>query len=431
MGDNSGSGKGDGVSGDIRSHFTQVAPDLPVYAAPTAAASLTEAEKKILATAPVTLLLTPADILVKKPDGAVDRDASGRKLTDTLKTFYPDYTLTKNNRDQMIDTFIQMEKSPQAVNYPMSGNVCMVEMNPGARTPSGQSTGVPDSYFRPERLELIKKSFREFTVGHELGHCRDGRAEPMPLNATLPAYTQTLAREASADRQSIKSLETLDDKTLPDKREALQAIMDERAISTMLNSSNHYQSGSLSLDVNDHATVGLLLRPDASPVTALLAPALANRSIDTLIGRVDYVESLKKHPDIYGALMQMDPETRQGTIADHGASEAEKNPLIHYAAAKALLNSGSFGQGSLARLEVERYVEAMERNLDPNLIEHEKADIARFESALQAMKPAERAQLDVTVASEAAATQEALKDPDNAYAPPGWKAANMPAKAGG
>lgn len=431
MGGNSDNGRDKSASGDIRSHFAQVAPDLPVYAAPSAAANLTAAERKLLATAPVTLLLTPADILVKKANGEVDRDASGRKLADTLKTFYPDYALTKNNRDAMIDTFVEMEKSPQAVNFPMSGNVCMVEMNPGARTPSGQSTGVPDSYFRPERLELIKKSFREFTVGHELGHCNDGRAEPMPLNPTLPAYTQTLAREASADRRSLKSLETLDDKTLPEKKETLQAILDERAISTMLRTSDHYQSGNLDLNVNDHATIGLLLRPDASPVTALLAPALANKSINTLVGYADLSDMIRKQPEVKTMLAQMGPDDRREFVSLHGAEQLRSNPLEHYAAAKALLASGSLEQGSIARLDVERYVEAMERNLDPTLLDHEKADIARFETALQNMKPADRAQLGITVAKEAQATQEALKDPNNEYAPPAWKAANMPAKAGG
>lgn len=428
MGGNPGNGNGNGTGGDLRDHFTQVAPDLPVYAAPSAVANLTPVERKLLGTAPVTLLLMSADVLVKKPDGQVDKTASAQKLTDTLKTFYPDYTLNKNNRDQMLETFIEMEKSPQAASFPMSGQVCMVEMNPGAHGASALSMGLPESYLRPERLELMKKAFRDFTLGHELGHCSDGRAEAMPISADLPALTQTLSREASADRQSLKSLQALDDKLLPDKKEALQAVLDERAISTMLRASDHYRTGNLDLNVNDHATVALLLRPEASPVTALLAPAMANRSIDTLVGYTDLSEIIRKQPEARTMLAQMGPEERREFVTLHGAEQLKSNPLMHYAAAKVLLDSGSFEQGSLARLDVERYVEAIERNLDPSLLEHEKTDIARFETTLKNMRSEDRARLSVTVAKEAAATQEALKDPNNEYAPPAWRAANLPAK---
>ena len=82
-----------------------------------------------------------------------------------------------------------------------------------------------------------------------------------------------------------------------------------------------------------------------------------------------------------------------------------------------MLEEGIFAKHSLARLNVEQYVRAMERNLKPDLLADAKTFVDPFRDTLRHMPAAEREKLIVTTAKEESEATALLNDPDNRAKP--------------
>lgn len=414
---------------DLHGIFKSVSSDLPnLRASDATIKSLGPVERKILGSAPVTLVLSPSDVLVKNEKGEVDMAASQTKLADVLANFYPGKVLDETEKKSLIDGFREMEAMPQAANVQMEPQACMVQFNPatgaGTNGLSRQITGLPDSYLRPEKLAIMNDLFSKYALSHEVGHCKEGANGNGP--SANPLYVMQLADlmagEAAADNLARVALNALPSSMMPHKKEGLQAILDQRAINGMLSPGDTYGLHEEKLLLlNDHATIGLLLRPDANPAAAVVAPGMANRSIHHFLGEQALENGLRPQaPDAYRELTEMkakDPAQYDIVMHVLGREASKQAPLVHYAVAKAMLEEGVFKKDSLAHLNVEQYVKAMERNVKPDLLADARALVEPFRDAVRHMPAAEREKLVVTAAKENAEALALLKDPENRVKP--------------
>jgi len=414
---------------DLHNVFKRVSTDLPnLRASQSTIDRLGPAERKILGTAPVTLLVSPSDVLVKNPKGEVDMAASQTKLGDVIANFYPGVALSDDEQKSLINGFREMEVTPQAANVQLGPQACMVQLNPatamGTNGVTRQITGLPDSYLRPDKLAIMNESFSKYALSHEVGHCEEGANGNLPKQQALfvmyPA--DALSAEAAADSLARVELNALPSSLMPHKKEALQAILDQRAISGMLNPGETFglHENKLLL-MSDHATIGPLLRPGADPVVALVAPGLANRSIHHFLGEQTLENGIRPDsPKLYKQMMDMkakEPEKYDMVMHLLGREASKEAPLLHYAVAKAMLEEGMFGKNSLTRLNVEQYVKAMERNVKPDLLADARTLVDPFRDTLRHMPAAEREKLVVTVAKEESEATALMNDPNNRAAP--------------
>jgi hypothetical protein len=414
---------------DLHGVFKSVSTDLPgVHASQATIDRLGPVERKILGSAPVTLVLSPADVLVKNEKGQVDMAASQTKLADVIANFYPGTALDEADKKNLINGFKEMEAMPQAANVQLEPQACMVQFNPatgaGANGLSRQITGLPDSYIRPDKLAIMNDLFGKYALSHEVGHCKEGTNGngPKPNPLYVMQLADMMAGEAAADNLARVALNALPSSMMPHKKEGLQAILDQRAINGMLSPGDTYGLHEEKLLLlNDHATIGLLLRPDANPAAAVVAPGMANRSIHHFLGEQALENGVRpQDPDTYRQLTELktkEPEKYDVIMHVLGREASRQSPLLHYAAAKAMLEEGVFKKDSLAHLNVEQYVKAMERNIKPDLLADAKTLVEPFRDSVRHMPAAEREKLTVTVAKENAEVIALLKDPENRVKP--------------
>ncbi len=410
---------------DLHSVFKSVSADLPgLHASQATIDKLNSTERKILGAAPVTLLLSPSDVLVKNAQGQIDMAASETKLGDVVANFYPGAALGPDQRKSLVTSLKEIAVSPQAENVQMSPGACMVEFNPatgaGSNGISRQITGLPDSYIRPDKLAIMNDLFSKYALAHELGHCKEGTAGNAPQLHTLFVLNASdlMTAEASADNLARVQLNALPSSMMPHKKEELQAILDQRAISGMLvpGTTQGLHENKLLL-MTEHATIGPILRPGADPVAALVAPGMANRSIDPFIGGQMLENGIKpQQPEMYQQAVDIkakNPDQYDAVMHVFGLEATKQSPLLHYAAAKAMLEEGMFAKDSLARLNVEQYVKAMEHNVKPDLLADATGLIEPLRDTLHHMPADEREKLTVTAAKENAEALALLTDPKN------------------
>ena len=394
----------------------------PVYASPYTAANLLPAEKAVLAKAGHTiLLLTPQDVLVKKDDGTLDQEASIRTLDDSLNRFLPKGAIDQKEKLALFHDLEQIDQDPLQASGHSEPHACIVLFQPDLKQgfTERQFTSLPEEILRPEKVAAINNTDRVATLAHELGHCIPSAPD---RNNTALFGGQVLSEEAKADTRGFVLLNALDKKTLPQKKEAIQDFMDQRAISGMItnhDSLDYRIHTGMQLSLNEHATIGLLLRPSVSPVTALLAPGLANRAIYHVLGEQRVLEDDIRvgNPENYKNLKdekEKTPAVYDRDIEELGEDYAQQNPLLHYAAAKALLEEGYFQENSLAHLNVEQYVNAMERMVKPDILRDNKVYIDEFRTALRRTDQPLEEKLTVTVAKEQALTLAVLANRRNA-----------------
>ena len=360
-----------------------------------------------------TLIIAPQDALVRGSSGEPDYVKTGENLRQIIGRYFPgDKGNFSNNELQRITDRLDVADRYPALGtgaLSLGGQACLIEMKPDKNPRLPIQMGLPAELVRPEVLSLYDDASREFDLEHELGHCKI----PPQIDGDNQFSRMGRAEEAE-DNADSSAFTTIGHSQRPDRDARLRLDHDSRAIDAMRNNilaSRHNVYSDTPLWVTDHATSALLIKPDQSPLTGIAGNALANSAIYHLMGLHKLMEDGSADPLAAAGASSLQTDLKLEAM---GHKIAESDPLAHYAAAKALRDTGALDKKSLAYLYVDTYVDAMERFIKSDVIKDMQVTVDDDKALIAASRQAGQAErLTVTADKEEKLTNTLLADPRN------------------